>query len=222
MTAKIRTRRRPSLFADPAPTVSLAGMSPALAGATVIAVLAYPEQRFSKQRKEEAHRIATRQALEVLGRVDEADSFGGAKYLNGGSTRLELRLRKRIDVGWLSLQPIVAAEQGTPPLRQWGGRWNRSASVRKAIGELGIKDVATFNYRHWTPSLAVLHLAAALALASKRLIDAKRLDLFDLMTMNSEFLDVFLTDARRFESHVTGPDLRVPDSLLIKIRDWKT
>jgi hypothetical protein len=154
----------------PVEIVDVGSVDPNYVGPLVLATLAYPEENNLDLRLLTAFRLSGRLFMEseVADGVWFATARGGAlpadlKTLNGGIKRLDARLRKRLDAGWMALKPLLSAERGEPPLHAWGGRWNQSAEIRKACAELGIANPKHFQNRFWYPAFPVLHLAAAWA-----------------------------------------------------------
>jgi hypothetical protein len=215
------------LFEVPAPKYHLSSMHPLQAGALLMATLAYPEACYKDLRTLTAARLAGRCITDAAPDADwfQAGAEQGVilpideKRLYGGAKQFDRRIRKRIDAGYLALQPIVAAERGEPPLRSWGKLWNRSAAIRKAAEDGEVDDPKNFRRRYWEPSAAVIHIAAAwvimLIQASKSgepQGDARR------VVIDSAYREELLQRALVLEQVVAQSDLRIPPEILIRFR----
>jgi len=98
----------------------------------VIATLAYPEAKYAGERTDIARKLSFREYAESKGPTDWLPGPNGiaipvdTRKATSGSKQLELRLRRRMELGRLVLMPILAAERGQLLLRTWGGRWKPS------------------------------------------------------------------------------------------------
>jgi len=205
----------------------LSEVGPGFAGALLIGLLAYPGREEEDAAKRAALKISAQAYLERHPQpgpwVSVTSPFGGAalpvdlKTLEAGSKSLEKRLRRRIVFGRLALQPILALETGSSPLRTWGGSWNRAAAIRQAMDDGDISDARNFDRDYWKPSLPVAHLACAwvaMLLRHKGDLGAVPINRFP---EDPRFLAAFLAESTRFEGLVEASDLHIPRSVLIRI-----
>lgn len=221
---KPKLPRHFDIFEVPGPTIRLGAFPPLLAGGLLLATLAYPESRYADLRAKTAFRLSGRSGINTasLG----ADWFAAAdgqgamlpvdtRRLNGGSSQLEARLRKRIDAGRIALDPITAMQRGALPRHLTGKRWNRSAAIEEAIRQGGIGDAKDFQHRYWETSLAVIHLAAAWV---AMVIKEKASHDFFTMVTDAGYRAALVQQAMRLEDLVVRSDLRIPSDVLIRFR----
>jgi hypothetical protein len=227
----VRKSRDPkwySLFEYPPKTVDLGKLDPRMAGATVLATLAYPEKASSESLFRTALRLSGRAAYNQLTTAERwfpSSLVGGVglpvdeKMLGGGDKSFSRRIRKRVQAGYIALEPIVMHERGEICPHNWGGRWNRSAAFRKAADEIGIDDIANFTNRYWYTSLAVIHVAAAFTIQLKVERNAGLpISPTERVITDRAYLAEILVTAERLELVVAACNLAIPSDRLIKFR----
>jgi len=140
------------------------------------------------------------------------------RSINSGFKQLESRLQKRIVFGMLALQPIMAAETGTVPLRSWAGRWNRAEAIRLSQDVNALPDRRNFERDIWRSVPPVAHLVAAWT--DVLLKDALTGDIGGFFRLMNDYdlLKAVLGRAEQLESVIERSDLRIPASILIKFR----
>jgi hypothetical protein len=204
------------IFETPGPVVSVSDFAPSAAGALVLATLAYPEMKHTVLRREAALRLVLK-----FGRSNdprEHDVAGFAAELED-ITRLENRLRKRLDAGLLALQAFVAIERREKPIRVRGGRWNLAAAMRDST-DGGPDAVKNFARRTWEPSAAVIHLASAWAgmiLAAQKAGQSFEDGLIRIMR-HPAYREELLGKAMALEEMIEACQMGIPRDILIKFR----
>ena len=215
-------------FEYPAPTIALSETSLAQSGAVVVATLAYPQIKDLHLRMKTFARLIGRRYVDGAEWADNwfqtADSATvmlplDRRELDGGRTSLDRRIRRRLDVGQLALEPLHAAARGAPLLRRWGEGWNRADATRRLNSEIGIPDARNFERRWWAKSLAVIHIAAAWAgMLHADSQPGEPRALVDRLLTDRAYLRQLIREARIMESLVEAAALGIPGDLLIKFR----
>lgn len=212
---------------DPPPTYQLSDYAPTMGGALLVATLAYPASNEEDLRLLTAMRLSGRRAVHAMqpgAEWFESEIVGVGlpidfKRLEGGKSRLEARLQKRIDAGHVALHPLLAAECGEASKHMWGGKWSRRATIKEMTARGEVSEFSNFEGRYWQPARPVIHLAAAWV-AMLRIHHRSEGSIPSVLEIieATAWRDELVARAQTFEDLLSRSDIGVSADVLIKFR----